>query len=1210
MPRKKNKKNRQMEIEEDDWDKSGSDSGEMISSKDLKRNKKEKKKNKKKGKAAAMDDPVDEEQPSPPPQSNKKNKKKKGKRAQHDDLDGSDDEQSKPVKKLSKKEKKRLKQMAKYEQQSEDEEDWNSDKDDTPPPSKTKGKKGKKSKKGNSRDFDSDRDSDDHQSHKGGKGKKGKNKGKGKGKNKGGKQKKESRGDKLLRLKEEKQQALLDLGNDLMGSMEIKYAEHFDDEMKELWEAQLIEYVAFYEDDYEDKVEDQALFDEKMEEVREGWNDVFALIEEEYDAAQQEDEEKQKERERQEKIEELRAQGLMIGAVGSRPKNTKQSAKKAQKAKLKEMKERLRAIDAQKKKEEEEAERAAAKQREEEEKKRKLEEEAEAKRREEAAAKAAAARSGWSDSGDSDSEPPPPPKKSAKGKGKNNRRGRGNGGRKGKAGSLSDSSDDDWEETPKENTKPKGKGKGKAVQKKSPKKKVDDFESSEDEQPQQQQKKRGRGGGKKGGNKGNNKGNNKGKGKGNGQNGQKKESGNSKGPESPDNSQKDRPRTSAAEMSASPKSVDVDEDEEEEEKRGKGKRKKGRGKGKQQKGDKAKKGGKKVPLRSPICVVMGHVDTGKTKILDHIRSSSVQDKEAGGITQQIGATYLSVEYIKERTARLSEQVSKLKYKIPGLLFIDTPGHESFSNLRSRGSSMCDIAVLVVDLMHGLEPQTIESLKMLQSRRSPFIVALNKIDRCFGWKPDENAPFLSTFKKQDKATVKDFEKRLSQIIVEFAGQEVNAQIYTKNKHLDRDISLVPTSAITGEGIPDLLYLIVSLTKKYMEKKIKFDAAKTKCSVLEVKQTQGYGATIDVIVSNGTLEKSDEIVVCGMNGPIVTPIRALLLPHEAQEMRVKGEYRTVKEVAASVGVRIAAVEDLSTAVAGAPLFIVPRNLKGQKNAQRRRDKIEELSDEVQRSFADLFTKVDRTGRGVFVQASTLGSLEALITFLNEQKIPISGIAIGTIAKKHVMRAAIMLEHQREFAVILAFNVRCDPEARKMAESMGVRLFEAEIIYHLQDMFEAYIKKLKEDRKAAAKDVAVFPVEFMIISEEHVYNNKNPLVLGVEIRRGALRMNTPVCAKRWNAQKIGTPLYLGRVDGIKKDDKDVAMAKMGDKVSVRILGDDQQKNLQVGRSFLVTDPLISEISRDSIDALKANFEDEMKEDGDTVQHLGELKRYFNVI
>lgn len=176
--------------------------------------------------------------------------------------------------------------------------------------------------------------------------------------------------------------------------------------------------------------------------------------------------------------------------------------------------------------------------------------------------------------------------------------------------------------------------------------------------------------------------------------------------------------------------------------------------------------------------------------------------------------------------------------------------------------------------------------------------------------------------------------------------------------------------------------------------------------------------------------------------------------------------------------------------------------------------------------------------------------------------------------------------------------------------MRIFEAEIIYHLQDMFEKYLKGLKDERKNAAKDVAVFPCEFRILSTEHVFHNKNPFVFGVQIVRGSLRNNTPIVAQRWNAAKVATPMYLGKIDSIKSEDKDVAIAKKGDKVSVRIVGDDEQKNIQVGRSFLVTDPLISEISRDSLDAMKGNFEDEMKEDKDCVQHLGALKKYFNII
>ncbi|THU65875.1 hypothetical protein C4D60_Mb05t08240 [Musa balbisiana] len=329
--------------------------------------------------------------------------------------------------------------------------------------------------------------------------------------------------------------------------------------------------------------------------------------------------------------------------------------------------------------------------------------------------------------------------------------------------------------------------------------------------------------------------------------------------------------------------------------------------------DKSKNSG--PDLRSPICCILGHVDTGKTKLLDCIRRTNVQEGEAGGITQQIGATYFPTENIRERTRELKADAT---LKVPGLLVIDTPGHESFTNLRSRGSSLCDIAILVVDIMHGLEQQTIESLNLLKNRNAEFIVALNKVDRLYGWKSSPNAPIVKALKQQSNDVKNEFNMRLTQIITQFKEQGLNTALYYKNKEMGETFNIVPTSAISGEGIPDLLLLLVQWAQKTMEEKLTY-VDEVQCTVLEVKVIEGLGTTIDVVLVNGVLHEGDQIVVCGMQGPLVTNIRALLTPHPMKELRVKGSYLHHKELKAAQGVKISA-QGLEHAIAGTSLYVV--------------------------------------------------------------------------------------------------------------------------------------------------------------------------------------------------------------------------------------------------------------------------------------------------
>ncbi|XP_058203416.1 eukaryotic translation initiation factor 5B-like isoform X1 [Rhododendron vialii] len=541
-------------------------------------------------------------------------------------------------------------------------------------------------------------------------------------------------------------------------------------------------------------------------------------------------------------------------------------------------------------------------------------------------------------------------------------------------------------------------------------------------------------------------------------------------------------------------------------------------------------------LRSPIYCIMGHVDTGKTKLLDCIRGTNVQEGEAGGITQQIGATYFPAENIRERTKELKADA---KLKVPGLLVIDTPGHESFNNLRSRGSGLCDIAILVVDIMHGLKPQTIESLNLLKMRNTKFIVALNKVDQLYGWKACRNAPIVKTMKQQAKDVQLEFDRRLTDVITQFKEQGLNTELYYKNKEMGETFSIVPTSAISGEGIPDLLLLLVQWTQKTMVDKLMY---------------------------------SNEV-----QGPIVTTIRALLTPHPMKELRVKGTYLHHKEIKAAQGIKITA-QGLEHAIAGTGLYVVGPH-----------DDLEDIKESAMEDVQSLLSRIDKSGEGVCVQASTLGSLEALLEFLKSPavSIPVSVISIGPVHKKDVMKASVMLEKKREFATILAFDVKVTPEAWELADEAGVKIFIADIIYHLFDQFKAYIDNLKEEKKKEAAEEAVFPC-LLKIMPNCVYNKKDPIILGVEILKGIAKVGTPICIPQREF------IDIGRIASIQNNRKPLDYSKKGQEVSIKIVGSNSEEQQKMfGRHFDIEDELVSRVSRKSIDVLRDNYRGDLSEE-----------------
>ena len=581
-------------------------------------------------------------------------------------------------------------------------------------------------------------------------------------------------------------------------------------------------------------------------------------------------------------------------------------------------------------------------------------------------------------------------------------------------------------------------------------------------------------------------------------------------------------------------------------------------------------------LRCPIICILGHVDTGKTKLLDNVRRTNVQDNEAGGITQQIGATFVPKQSLIDRTHSLNK--GEFELNVPGLLVIDTPGHESFTNLRSRGSSLCDLAVLVVDIMHGLEPQTIESLNMLRSRKTPFVIALNKCDRMFDWEVHTDSPMQESLQKQKKFVSKEFETRSREVLLAFAEEGLNAALYWENPDPRTFVNVIPTSAHTGEGMPDLLQTLVHLSQSRLNERIRFIDS-VQCTVLEVKMIEGLGTTMDIILINGTLREGQTIVIAGLDGPIVTTIRALLTPQPLKEIRVKANYIHYKEIQGAQGIKIVA-NGLEKAIAGTAMLV--------KEVEE--DDIEELKQDASNDVNNIMDTVDRTGHGVWVQASTLGSLEALLEFLKSPavKIPVAGVALGPVNKRDVMGASVMHERKcSQYATILAFDVPVTDEAKKMCNELNVKLMTADIIYHLFDQFSAYMKEYREKQKEEQSKFVNFPCCLRII-ESCVFNKRDPIVVGVDVIKGICRVGTQITIPSQNY------IDIGKIESIELNKKSVDVAKAGQSVAIKIQPGSTEEGMRMyGRHFDHTDELVARMTRPSIDAMKEFYRDELQKD-----------------
>ncbi len=554
--------------------------------------------------------------------------------------------------------------------------------------------------------------------------------------------------------------------------------------------------------------------------------------------------------------------------------------------------------------------------------------------------------------------------------------------------------------------------------------------------------------------------------------------------------------------------------------------------------------GKKM-IRKPIITVLGHVDHGKTSFLDKIRGTAVTEQEAGAITQHIGATEVPFEVIKKIAGEMIQKYG-FKISLPGLLFIDTPGHEAFTNLRERGGSIADLAVLVIDLEQGMQPQTMESIEILKNFKVPFVVVLTKLDKLHSWNSIEGT-VSANMKTQLTEAVGELDEKIYKIVGDIYKKGFVAERFDRVKDFTKEIPVIPVSNKTGEGIPEVLMFLAGLSQKYLEKRLKIQVkGPGKGTVLEVKEEKGLGKTVDVILYDGVVKIGEEIVLGGKNGIIRTKVRALLQPKPLDEIRAPQErFKNAREVHAAAGLKIAA-PGLEDALAGMPLSVVETG----KETEEIRKIIERI-------------RIDTETAGVTVKADALGSLEALIKLFEKNGVKIRKADIGEVTRRDVMEAESVKEKEPLKAVVIAFNSKVKGDAKEKADKKGIKIFEGKVVYRLLEEYQEWETGKKNEEKMKKLGELVFPARIKIMPN-HTFRHSRPAIVGVKVVEGKLKNGVKLMKK---GKKAGT------VSGIQSKGESIKEAKKDEEVAISIDG------ATVGRNIEEKDELLTFIPKKEI-------------------------------
>ncbi|MBC8500517.1 MAG: translation initiation factor IF-2 [Nanoarchaeota archaeon] len=583
-----------------------------------------------------------------------------------------------------------------------------------------------------------------------------------------------------------------------------------------------------------------------------------------------------------------------------------------------------------------------------------------------------------------------------------------------------------------------------------------------------------------------------------------------------------------------------------------------------------------MATRSPIVSVLGHVDHGKSSILDAIRGTNIVSGEAGAITQAIGASIIPLEVVKKKCGKLLETL-KMDFTIPGLLFIDTPGHAAFTTLRKRGGSLADIAILVVDINEGFKPQTIEAIEVLKSYKTPFIIAANKLDLIPGYNKVYGT-VLQDIKAQNPNVQSEVDKRLYELVGQLHDRfSLVSERFDRVSNYTEQIAIIPCSAKERIGLQELLMVITGLAQKFLEESLKVDVSgRAKGTILEVKEEKGLGKTIDLIIYDGTLSVNDTIVIGSLDEPIVTKVRALLEPDSLAEMRdKKTKFRSVKNVSAATGVKIAAPE-LEGAVAGMPVRACSP------------EEVEQVKESLMSEVEEVLIETDSSG--IIIKTDTIGSLEAVIKILKDKNVPIRKASIGNITKKDYAEAESNYEKDLLLAVILGFNVIDEA----IASSKVVKVLVNDVIYKLVDDFEQWQEETRKSEEAKRLDALVRPCKLEVL-QNCIFRQSNPCIVGVEVIVGTA--------------KIGMPLMkpdrkLSEIKSIQSEGENLQKAEKGKQVAISI------PKVMAGRHINEGDILYSDIPEDDFRKIKKFTNFLTKDEINVLKKIAEIKRKDNLV